>query len=81
MRHKGLIELPELSVESWRVFHRPRRGRGVRWKLVGSAATHAGAVALIHGPGDWWLSSRPDASETEATGESTGSSESCPETP
>ena len=37
---------------------------------------HAGAVALVDGPGDWWLSSRPDASDTEADSESTETTES-----
>jgi hypothetical protein len=45
----------------WRVYHRPRKGRGVRWRLVATVATFAAAVRLIDRGGDWWLTDRPEA--------------------
>lgn len=75
MPHKGLVELSELSDGRgrWRVFHRPRKGRGVRWRLVAEGLSYEAAVAvgLAGGPGDWWYSEAPESSE---------SSESSPET-
>jgi len=49
---------PEYDEPIWRLYHRPRKGRGIRWRLVASGLTSAEAVKLADGPGDWWYSSR-----------------------
>lgn len=43
------------------VRHRPPRGKG--WNVVGTADTHAAAVRLMSGPGDWHI-----AGETASVG-------------
>lgn len=59
----------------WRVYHRPRKGRGIRWREVGAGLTHREAVGLIVAGerGEYWLT---DRGETAAGEEGSESSES-----
>lgn len=46
------IAKPEAPVVGYIVSHRAPGPRS-RWRRVGEARTHAAAVALFDGPGDW----------------------------
>ena len=48
------LTAPEKPCTEQAVRVRFRPGRG-RWKTVATVRTCAEAVALIDGPGDWWL--------------------------
>ncbi len=44
----------------FQIWHREQT-KGARWKKAGRASTHAEAITMIGGKGDWWIGTLRDA--------------------